>query len=676
MGASTLSIAITGLNAAQAGLLTTSNNISNSNTAGYSRQAIQQTTQTPNFTGSGFIGQGTRVLTVQRQYSSFLGQQLIASQSATSQLQTYQTQLNQVDNMLGDTTVGLSPVINGFFSGLNDVAANPSSIASRQALLSSAQSLSSRFQDLSARLREIGDAANKQITTEVATINSMSREIASLNQRIIVAEAAGGQTQPANDLRDQRDQLMRDLNKHISATAMEQGDGSYSVFFGNGQPLVVGPSTFELVASPSSSDPMRTGISLTLPGGAVTPVPDDFITGGALGGLLAFRGRSLDDAQNRLGLMAMGIASAINDQHELGQDLTGVMGGIFFNVPNAVITNNANNTGSGVISVTPNDVSAMLPSDYTLLYTGVVGSEWQLTRLSDNNVRSFAAPTLPATTITPLPDGLTIDVSGTPAVGDRFKLQATYYAARDISVAITDARDIAAASPITTKTATANNGTAVVSPGEVLDPGVSIPAGGFQLRYDLATNSLVFDTASGGAYPSGPVSVSVNGVAVPGSPFTINAGAPSIPYTNGMTVEIDTDGDAANDIRFGFTGTPQQGDSFTVSQSAANTNDNRNALALAKIQTEKVLLGGTASIESAYAQMVNIIGNTAREIGVGVESQSSLLEQAEQAVQSLSGVNLDEEAANLLRYQQAYQASAKIIDISGRMFDLLASLGS
>lgn len=658
MGASTLSIAITGLNAAQAGLLTTSNNISNSNTAGYSRQAIQQTTQTPNFTGSGFIGQGTRVLTVQRQYSSFLGQQLTASQSATSQLQTYQTQLNQVDNMLGDTTVGLSPVINGFFNGLNDVAANPSSIASRQALLSSAQSLSSRFQDLSARLREIGDAANKQITTEVATINSMSREIASLNQRIIVAEAAGGQTQPANDLRDQRDQLMRDLNKHISATAMEQGDGSYSVFFGNGQPLVVGPTTFELLASPSSSDPMRTGISLTLPGGAVTPVPDDFITGGALGGLLAFRGRSLDDAQNRLGLMAMGIASAINDQHALGQDLTGVMGGIFFNLPNAVVVANANNNvaSTGAVSITMDDVSAMRPSDYSLDF-GAGG--YTLRRLSDNTTL-FSNATLPQTV-----DGLTIDISGVVNVGDSFRLQPTRYAARDISVAITDARDIAAASPVTTRTATANNGTALISQGQLLEPLASVPS--YSLNYDLASGELQ-------GFPNGTViDVTVNGTT---TSYTIGGAVTGIPYTSGMTVEIDSDGNGNGDIQFGFTGTPQQGDSFTVGQSAANTNDNRNALALAKIQTEKVLLGGTASIESAYAQMVNIIGNTAREIGVGVESQSSLLEQAEQAVQSLSGVNLDEEAANLLRYQQAYQASAKIIDISGRLFDLLASLGS
>ena len=656
MGASTLSIAITGLNAAQAGLLTTSHNISNSNTAGYSRQVVQQTTQNPFYTGGGFIGQGTRVLTVQRQYSAFLGQQLNASQAATSQLESYQTQLDQIDNMLGDTTVGLSPAINGFFDGINEVAANPSSIPARQAMLSAAQSLVSRFQDLSARLREIGDGVNKQISSEISNINSMAREIAELNQRILVAEAGGGQTQPSNDLRDQRDQLVLELNKHINTKVMEQNDGSYSVFFGNGQPLVVGRSTYALVAAPASDDPTRMSVGLTTPGGSVTMLPDDFITGGALGGLLNFRTESLDDAQNSLGLMAMGIASAFNDQHALGQDLAGVMGGDFFNLPSPVIVADTGNAGAGQFTMVLDDVSAAEASDYQLDY-GAGG--YTLRRLSDNTTL-FSNATLPQTV-----DGWTITETVAPAVGDSFRLQPTRYAARDISVAINDARDIAAASPITTTTATANNGTAVISPGTLLEPLAAVPS--YTLNYDLASGELQ-------GFPAGTViDVTVGGTT---TSYTIGGPVTGIPYTSGMTVEIDSDSSGDNDIQFSFTGTPQHGDTFSVAQSAANTNDNRNALALAGVQTQKVLLGGTASIESAYAQMVNLIGNKAREIDVNFESQSSLLEQAELATQSLSGVNLDEEAANLLRYQQAYQASAKIIDISGRMFDLLASLGS
>lgn len=658
MGASTLSIAITGLNAAQAGLLTTSHNISNASTAGYNRQTVQQTTQNPFYTGGGFIGQGTRVQTVQRAYSSFLATQLYSSQSATSQLQSYKNELDNIDNLLGDTTVGLSPAINNFYDGVNTVASNPSSIPSRQSMLSNAQSLVSRFQDLSQRLQELNDGVNSQLKSEVTSINALAQQLADINQRIIVAEAAGGDSQPANDLRDQRDQLVLQLNQHIGSTVIEQSDGSFSVFFGNGQPLVVGTSRFNLTTSAATDDPSRLVISLAAPNGATSQVPESLVTGGSIGGLLQFRSQSLEDAQNRLGLMAVGMSSAFNDQHKLGQDLTGAMGGDFFNVPSPVITADSGNTGAGTISVTLADVSAMLPSDYTLDYSA---AGYTLRRLSDNTTL-FSNATLPQTV-----DGLTIDVTGAPNPGDSFKLQPTRYAARDISVAITDARKIAAASPVTTEAAASNVGTTVVSAGTILQPLVSVPT--YNLTYDLASGELQ-------GFPNGTVmDVTVNGTT---TNYTVGT-APAttgIPYTDGMSVAIDSDGDGTNDIQVQFTGTPAQGDAFTIKQSAANTSDNRNATALAAVQTSKVLLGGTASIESAYAQMVSDIGNTAREVNTAYEAQSSLFDQATTAVQSFSGVNLDEEAANLLRYQQAYQASAKIIDISGKLFDLLASLGN
>jgi flagellar hook-associated protein 1 FlgK len=626
MGASTLTIAVTGLNAAQAGLLTTSHNIANSSTAGFSRQSVQQTTQSPYYSGGGFFGQGTRVLTVQRAYSDFLGTQLSTAQSASSQLQSYLTQLNQIDNMLGDTTVGMSPVINGFFGGVNEVAANASSIPARQSLLSSAQSLVARFQDLNARLQEIGDGVNKQIASEIVNINSRAQEIADINKRIIVAEAGGGGMQQANDLRDQRDQLVLELNEHISTNVIEQSDGSYSLFFGNGQPLVIGATRYTLTSAPASDDPTRMIIGLKSPSGGTSLIPENLVKGGALGGLLKFRSESLDQAHNSLGLMAMGLASAFNDP-----------------------------LGTASFSIVLDDVSAMMPSDYALDYTA---GGYSLRRLSDNTTL-FSNATLPQTV-----DGLVIDVTGTPVVGDSFKLQPTRYAARDISVAITDVRDIAAASPVTTGAAAANVGTTVISTGKMLEPVASVPS--YALNYDLTSGELQ-------GFPAGTVlDVTVNGTT---TSYTIGGAVTGIPYTNGMTVAIDSNANGANDIEVKFTGTPAQGDTFSIGPSAANSADNRNAQALAAVQTSKVILGGTASIESAYAQMVSLIGNKTREVGVNFTSQAALLEQAATAVQSFSGVNLDEEAANLLRYQQAYQASAKIIDISGRLFDLLTSLG-
>jgi flagellar hook-associated protein 1 len=657
MAASTLSIAITGLNAAQAGLLTTSHNISNAKTAGFNRQSIVQTTQNPYYTGGGFIGQGTRVQNVTRAYNSFLGAQQNTSQASASQLESYLTQLNAIDNMLGDTTVGMSPAINGFYDGVNDVTANPSSIPARQSMLATAQSLVGRFKDLSARLQEIGEGVNQQIQSEVTSINSLSQQIADINQRIITAEAAGP-GQEANDLRDQRDQLVLELNTHISSTVIEQSDGSFSVFFGSGQPLVVGSSRFSLAAAPSQDDPSKLQLALKAPNGTTTQIPEDLVTGGALGGLLAFRSSSLDQAQNSLGLMALGLASAFNDQHRLGQDLTGAMGGDFFTLPSPSIISKSTNTGAGQITMTLTDVSAAQASDYSLEYDG---TNYTVRRLSDNNTL-YSGSVLPIVV-----DGWTITVPVAPNAGDSFQLQPTRYAATEIAVAITDPRKIAAASPITTTASTANTGSVKISQGTVMQPLASVPT--YNLNYDFTSGELQ-------GFPVGTaLDVTVNGTTTSYVIGTAPA-ATGIPYTDGMSVSIDSDADGTNDLQFSMTGTPKLGDTFTVAQSAANTSDNRNAMALGAVQTKKVLLGGTASIESAYAQMVSQIGNKTREIGVNYESQQSLLEQAQTAVQSFSGVNLDEEAANLLRFQQAYQASAKVIDISGRLFDLLASLGN
>ncbi len=852
MATSALNIAVTGLNAAQAGLLTTSHNISNASTDGFNRQRIIQSTQNPQYTGSGFLGQGTSVTTVQRTYSGFLANQVVASQATTSQLQAYQNQLGLIDNMLGDTTVGLSPAITSFFSGINAVAAAPSSIPARQTMLAAGQTVVARFHDLSSRLQEIYDGTNSQIRTEVGSINSLAQQVADMNKRIAVAEAAGP-GQEANDLHDQRDQLILELNKHIRTDVITQSDGSFSVFFGNGQPLVAGQSVFKLSAVPSTNDATRLVVGLTTPTGQSSQIPENLVTGGALGGLLEFRSDSLDAAQNTLGRIALGLATTFNTQHELGQDLLGTIGNDFFQVPTPVITAD---TGNAVASVAPGtlsaavtDVGALTASDYVLSYSA---NGYSLRRLQDDAV-VFSGSALPATA-----DGLTFTMNGTPAVGSSFKIQPTRYAARDVAVAITDPRSIAAGLPVNAAAGLTNTGTVQVSAGAlktpvtltystfnagftgfpagtsvaVWDPAtatstttnvtssgqpVSIPAGSYAtvngitfkisatpsngdtftvgpnqlttgttnqgtetisaaghmratFTYDGGTNSLsltptptpllntTVSVTSGGVTTDYPIrlgnetipyvagatynyngSTFTFGGAAPttGDTFTVGAGYATAPITpsttsatatltqsataisaalptsnytlkydnannlltgfpagttvavtvNGTTTQVPVTGPnqgitfttgmsvMVNGVEVQFDGVPAEGDTFTIGPTAANTTDSRNIQALASLQTSKILLGGTASVESSYAQLVSSIGNKANEINTSYDAQAALLEQAQAAMQSFSGVNLDEEAANLLRYQQAYQASAKIIDISSKLFDLLASLG-
>lgn len=639
MGSSVFNIGVSGLAAAQAGLLTTGHNISNASTPGFNRQQIVQSTNTPQFTGAGYFGQGTNVTTVQRVYNQFLASQTLSAQTRLSELNAYADQIRQVDGLLADPSAGLSTALNDFFRGVHEVAANPASIPARQSMLSMAQALVGRFQSVDGRLNEIRDGVDTQLASTVADINSYTTQIAALNQRIILAQAAGP-GQPANDLLDQRDQLIAQLNQQVRVTTLTESDGSLSVFVGNGQAVVVGAQSYGLATMQSGEDASRMTVGITLASGGTAALPEAMLTGGTLGGLLAFRRESLDTAQNALGRIALGLAETFNAQHRLGQDLTGALGGNFFTAPapQVITPNNPPNGGTAAIGVAVASAANLTTSDYRLTANG--GGNYTLVRLSDSTT-VFSATALPQTV-----DGLTISLaSGAANAGDSFLIQPTRAAAHDIAVALTDARSIAAAAPIRTAASNGNSGTGAIGAGSVNAP----PPVNANLTQTVTITfnnpPTTFDVAGTGTGNPAGVAYTAGG---------------SISY-NGWTVQIG--------------GTPAAGDVFTISANSAGVADNRNALLLAGLQTGKTLAGGTASYQSAYAQIVSDVGNKTREIQVTATAQESVVKQAEEAQQSLSGVNLDEEAANLLRYQQAYQASGKMIEIADKLFNTLLELG-
>ena len=646
---SVFSIGISGLNAAQAGMLTTSHNIANASTAGYNRQQIVQGTNTPTFTGVGFVGQGTHVQTVMRIYDQFLGRQVLSAEAGAAEMDAYRAQISQIDNLLADPSAGLSPALAAFFKGVQDVAANPASIPGRQSMLSAAQALAARFQALDQRLTEIRDGTNQQIAGQVTQINTYSSQLADINQRIILAQASGAD-QPPNDLLDRRDQMLKDLNTLVRVSTIVQGDGSFNVFVGNGQPLVVGSQSYQLKAVQAPDDPERTNVALFGVGGTALSLPESQITGGSLGGLLNFRSQTLDAAQNALGRIALTLAQNFNDQHRLGQDLTGAPGQNFFNTSVPTVRPSSLNSGTGapVVSIDAVTIDRLTGSDYRLTFVGGA-TPYQLTRLADNQVQNFAA--LPQTV-----DGMTITVgtwigAGAPAVKDSILIQPTRSGAGSIAVAFSDARQIAAAAPIRTATALINTGTASISAGTVNAPPPT--NAGLQHKVTLTfTSATTFDVrdvttattlASGVAYTSGA----------------------NITY-NGWATQIS--------------GNPATGDTFTVEANTGGVADNRNAALLGALQTRSTMIGGstsgpTASYQSAYTQIVSAVGSKANEVAAIGAAQQGLADHATQALQSLSGVNLDEEAANLLRYQQAYQASAKVLQIAGKVFDEILALG-
>lgn len=649
MGASLFSIGLTGLNAAQAGLSTTSHNISNAGTTGYSRQRIEQSTNPAMFTGAGFFGEGTKVDTVKRAYNSFLTNQVLAADTRFNEYDTFSTEISQIDNMLADPTVGLSPALQDFFGGIQEVAANPASVPARQSMLSTAESLVSRMHNLSDRLDEIRAGVEGQIKETVSQISTYAKNIAEVNNKITIAQQAGS-AQPANDLLDTRDQLVKELNTLVRVSTSIDTDGAMSVFIGNGQPLVIGSTPTRLEAQPSIADQSRLAVNILTQSGAAIAIPESLLGGGKLGGLLSMRA-TLDSTQSQLGLVAVGLSVKFNAQHQLGQDLNGKLGTDFFSMPSLVVEPYAKTTTQAP-TVEYDDVSRLTADDYQLTFISSDGG-YSLTRISDG--RSVSADQV----------GLKITPPGASVVGDSFLIQPTRHAASSLEVLITDTRMIAAGAPVNAAATASNRGTGSITAPVVTDTGAikddtlfGAPAQPFKLTYD----------AAGGTLSGFPAGLSVSYTQLDG---TSGSGEP-VPYKSGMTISVAG-------VSFSISGALQDQDSFTLGPNTSGVSDSRNAVSLGQLQTTKLMLAAndqpSATLQSVYSQLVSSVGNKAREMQVNRDAQESLVDQAYQAQQSVAGVSLDEEAANLIRYQQAYQAASKVMSIASKLFDEVLSLG-
>lgn len=649
---SLLSIGRSGLLAAQVGLSTTGNNITNANVPGYSRQGVVQTDTPSQNTGAGFVGTGTEVSSVRRYYDNFLANQLRGAETNQASLEGFYKQIAQIDNLLADPTAGLSPVMQDFFNGVQNATASPASTAARQSMLSTSESLAARFQGMSARLDEISDGANGQIVSSVGEINSFARQIADLNNTIAGLSSGG---EAPNDLLDHRDQLITDLNKLVKTTVVPGDNNMLTVQMGTGQPLVVGNTAFALGTAQTANDPSQMSVGYIAQNGKFTPLPDRVLTGGQLGGVLEFRNTALKGAQNQLGQVAAALATSFNDQHQLGQDMNGGLGGTFFNPIQAYVNPNVANAPQSTAEVkgTVVDAGKLTASDYSVDFDG---TNFNVKRLSDGQV----------TQINPFPqtepqviDGVAYSITGTAAQNDNFLVRPTYSAAKDLSVAIKDPTKIALAAPVTTGAPIANTGSAKISAGTVdknyLTPGNALTAP-VTLTFDKAAGTLT-------GFPAGQdVTVTANG-----NTTTFPAGT-AVPYTDGATIGF-------GGVSFNISGAPGNGDTFSIGPNTGGVGDSRNGALLAGLQSKNVMNNGTATFQGGYAQVVNVVGNKAREAQIGMNAAGAAVVQATKAQQSVSGVNLDEEAANLLRYQQAYQAAGKVMQIASTLFDTLLTLG-
>ncbi|MDX1452409.1 MAG: flagellar hook-associated protein FlgK [Oleiphilaceae bacterium] len=470
-----IGIGLTGLKAHQTALSVTGNNVANVNTDGYSRQEaiFEDNISLP--TGVGFVGQGVNIETIRRVAQDFVVEQLRADTTVYNERKAVMDQAEAIDNLLASSTTGLTPALSSFFQALQGAADDPTSIPQRQLLLTQAEGLVSRFHSLDQRLRSQLDTINQELEASVAEINSLAQSLAELNVSIASVAGAAQGSQP-NNLLDERDEVLRQLSELVSVSVFRPGDdGQVNVFIGNGQPLVVGSRAIELAAVQSPSDPTEQDVALIVNGSPQVISRD--ISGGKIGGLLAFRDGTLSDAINGMGRIALVVADSVNDQHALGMDLEDALGGLFFSDVNALgvarnrVTPNSNNEppDDQVLRVNILDIGALTADDYELRFEGPTDSDFTIVRAGSGEL--VAKSVLP--NIYPANyefEGLQLQFeSGTFKVGDTFSLQPTRGGAADIELEINRVEQIALASPVRAFADPGNEGNAQISAGRMLD---------------------------------------------------------------------------------------------------------------------------------------------------------------------------------------------------------------
>lgn len=617
-----LNTSISGLLAFQRALDVTSHNITNANTPGYSRQLPDFQTRTPQYLGGNWMGSGADVAAVNRAYDNFLSTQARSASSAYNQSNTYATQAARVSNLFGDTTTGLSAAMQKFVNSLQAVSDSPNSTAARQTMLAEAQTLVERLKSYDSSLKSLDSQVNASIGSEADTISSLARGIADLNKQISSGYAQSGQA--PNDLLDQRDKLIDELATHVNVSVVKTDDNQLNVFIGSGQPLVVGGDPAKVVATSDPYDPTRKRLAVQSSIGTIDITGS--IAGGSLGGLLNFRTEMLDPARNTIGKLSVALSDVMNEQHNAGMDLNGDLGEDFFSVGDVVVRSHTNNTGNAEATVTRTDAGALTNSDYIL--TNTAGG-WSLRRADTGAVVPMTGTGAAGDPF--VADGMSIVVSGTASVGDSLKIMPTTGAVSGMRVLITDPNEIAAAAPIVAQATAGNQGNATISAGEVLNP----------TNPNLRTATTITFTSATSYQVSGDPTV-----------YTYTPGA-----------DID-----ANGWRVEINGTPVAGDSFSVRDNSNGTGDNRNMLLLAGLMNEPVMNNGQTSVSQGIGQFVGDIGVKTNQAQMTAAAQKVVSEESQQAMQSVSGVNLDEEAANLLRYQQAYMAISQMIRVADSCF--------
>lgn len=679
--ASLISIGMSGLGAAQSGLHTTGNNIANADVAGYSRQQNVQTTTGSIRYGQVFIGTGTTLADVRRVYNAFLDNQLRTSTSLNSDAASYLNQITSVDNLLSDANTGITGALKSFFTSLQGLSAKPNDDASRQLLLTNAEALASRFNTINAQFKEQNSNINGNLKSMTEQVNNLANTVAQLNDQIAKVTAVNGQP---NDLMDQRDETIRQLSELVGIQT-SQRNGNIDITLANGQSLVLGTSVNTLSTVTSTTDPSQVSIKLSYNNTSVDVT--NSLSGGEIGGLLRYRTETLVPAMNEIGRLALVMAEKMNSQLAQGIDKNGEFGAALFNDINSAaamagrsIAMSGNSAGSGNLDVVIKDTGLLSTSDYQVTFTSA--TSYTVRKLPDNtSMGTFDLNADPQ----PVIDGFSLNLNGGAVkAGDSFKIIPTRNAASNIDVVMTDPKRLAMAAPLTATSTGSNLGTGVISQPtltSVLD--IADPAQRLELQNAIKNSTpvrLVFGDES--VTPQTYQVVNSKGDSIGGGTFlpgqsnTLQVNVPMVD-ANGAAI-VDGNGvQKTFSFQMEVSGAPKKNDSYTVSLTSSASSDNRNGLSLLELQNKQTVdVGSTTkgvSLTDAYGKLVESVGAKTKQAQMDSSATTAILTQAKASRDSLSGVQLDEEAGNLVKYQQYYTASSQIIKAAQEIFNTLIS---
>lgn len=629
---SALNIGSQALNANLSALQVIGHNIANVNTAGYSRQTVEMRSAGYQSMGGFYLGKGVELGTVARMHDAYLTREAQLSSSVASADSERMARLAQLENIFPTGESGLGAAMNDLLNAWSDVASAPTNMAARSVVIGRGEEIASRLRDTAGQLDILTTSARQQVGDTVNNINRLAADIAKINQTILENQGNAGEP---NDLLDQRDQLIGELSKLVQVSTVNADDGRVHVFVAGSQPLVLGSGAARLAVVPDSTDGSQQRIQFQQ--GSSTMELDGSALGGKLGGVVQFIDEDLKDVTNQIGRMALALATTVNTQHALGVNLQGGTGEPFF-VPPADVAGLPvpTNTGNAVMHAEVSDPTALKPSDYQVNFTA---TGVDIVRLSDGQISSFAG--LPAEL-----DGLSFQIdSGAAATGDGFLVRPFAAVARNMQMAVSAADRLAAASPV------------MVTPGSGNTSGMGIVS-----LYPVEPSANLTDPVTLTFLADGSFTATGLG---PGNPPPDNAGPPpSYNYTPGQPLQF-------NGWSLTLRGNPSAGDSFAIT-AAPTTNYGQNGgnaggmLALRDLAT----FDGV-SLSNGYSAVLSDIGTRVQGAQFAASYSGQVAASNEAARAAVSGVNLDEEAARLLQYQQAYQAAAKFMQIAQGTFDTL-----